>query len=101
MDLNWKLQRYASEGDLPNTLKYLNMGANVNRRVEGETALHVVKTAECASALISYGADVNLLNNMGQTPLHTAKSAEISREFVLAGAILDFRDRKNHSPLHT
>lgn len=40
--------------------------------VDGNTALHLVKDAESAMALIAEGYDVNARNNQGQTPLHLA-----------------------------
>lgn len=38
---------------------------------EGNTALHFVKSKDCAELLLRNGANPNIQNNKGDTPLHT------------------------------
>ena len=77
-----------------------------SRDADGDTALHVLvwqNDLQGVRALISAGADVNALGDMGYTPLHAAVSqdnAEIVSELLRAGARADLSSELCGSALH-
>lgn len=65
----------AQLGDVSELNRLVNIGADVNAAIWGQTPLHVAAAAgqwEAAAWLIDHGADVNAANDKGDTPLDVA-----------------------------
>lgn len=71
-----RLHEAAEAGDLVTLRELLEVGADANFDVSGQTALHCAasrgRTDACA-LLIDYGANVNALTWYDQTPLEVAE----------------------------
>jgi len=78
----------------------LAAGADPNSAtVDGDTALHRVRSEAAAQLLIDAGVERNARNSEGRTPLHQARNAGIVRVLVEAGADVDARDLEGKTPL--
>jgi len=90
---------YARDGMIAYVL--LGNGADVvaPTGIIGDDVLHGIEIAGVASALLVFGADVNMRNEFGATPLFYAQSLEICRIFVEHGAIVDARTEYNSTPI--
>lgn len=103
-----------SSGNM-NALKHLvERGANVNVKdpSTNKTALHIIITQMQSAIvllvrlLLSHGASVKSIDNLGQSPLHVVAQSYISADHVLvakdlieAGASLTVKDKNGMTPL--
>ena len=75
--------------------------ANVDIRAsEGQTPLHMAKSASVAKILVRYGADVNAKCNGKTRPLHVASNEGVIDVLVDGGARIDARTSGGCLPLH-
>ena len=73
--LSERLCRAARDGDAEKVLRLINEGADVNRKNNWGTPLHLASElghVEVVKVLLEKGADVNAKDDYGKTPLHDA-----------------------------
>ena len=85
-------------GDMTITTEQLNDGVDVNAVNEsGQTALHLVQSADITRLLIERGSDINAKDDMGMTPVFN-KEIEIAGILLDAGADINARSEKGNTP---
>ena len=67
---------------------------------DGNTPLHLVRTAGIAQKLIESKANVNALNQYNYTPLHSMQTAEIAQKLIEKNADVHAPSVKGNTPLH-
>lgn len=92
-------------GRVANIEKAIVNGANVNSEVSfGITPLEYALidcNADIVSLLIRYGAEVNLINELGATPIFLACDEATIELLTDAGANVNFRTYDGYTPLHS
>jgi ankyrin repeat protein len=119
-----ELLRAAKENNLPEVLRLLSIGADVNVKIRfGRTPLHEASYhghLQVFPALRQHGADVNAKDNYGETPLHfacgkghlavvgellspndsTGTPTILGKRKSRGGVNIDATDRYGDTPLH-
>lgn len=76
----------------------------VNQQLKnGRTALHFAvfnDNVELVRFLISFGADIDVQDNLGNTPMHGCISIEMAKLMLESGAKLDVYNQKGQTPFH-
>lgn len=67
---------------------------------DGDTPLHLVRTADIAQKLIASNANVSALNRWNYTPLHLVRTAEIAQKLIEHNADVNAHSIKLNMPLH-
>lgn len=94
------LHRAASHGNARVVKALLKSEPDVNATgQEGQTPLHLVRTAEVAEMLIWKGANVNARSDDYYTPLHYARNVAVARVLLKAGADPNAEDEHGLRPL--
>ena len=79
-------------------------GNDVNAaNVQGVTALHLARSAECVAALVRHGATVDAKDSEGRTPLHAAAGTGAMQgvtTLLSLGAAVNARDYTGRTALH-
>ncbi|XP_030614678.1 ankyrin repeat and SOCS box protein 9-like isoform X1 [Archocentrus centrarchus] len=88
------LQTACSNNHLSTARKLLQVGANVNRSVSGDSPLHIaarLSSPELVSVLLDHGADLFLRNSEGKQPLDLAPPNSLTESLLRqAGGSQDF-----------
>lgn len=105
-----KLIKAATDNDLTEVGSLISLGAQINARVRGTTALHESAKAghiEIVQELITRRAEVNAINRSGCTALHFAtlckdktKAVEILKFLVDSGSQVNCTSERMDTPLH-
>lgn len=104
--VNKELYMSVCNGHMQNLKTLLETGADVNIKIgrDHNTLLHYAPTVEVTKLLLSYGADVNAVNNDGMTSLFFAiidnKGFDIVQHLLAHGANVNSRTRDGHTALH-
>ena len=91
-------------GDLESAKELLTHGASLDANtLNGHTPLNYAKTGEAVELLLSFGADVNHLNDFGQSPLEVAiriaQPVSVIESLVVGGADVNFTNDDDKSLL--
>ena len=93
------VETHDENGDTP---LHIAINACVGTTAEGTNEVSSNVAAECAEILISYGAEVNIQNNIGSTPLHSAvcrSNLAVIQVLLKHGGRVDVQDVYGNTPL--